>query len=94
MAFFKFYFLSYASGIGTVIQAQTRMMGGHCRHLLHSLNVISISLLRPWGLMVITLIEYAIYLQPITAHNGGELDPRGLELNTWIHLTTKLCHFV
>lgn len=79
---------------GTVIQTQTRMMGGHWRHLLHSLNLISISLLRGFGLMVITLIEYAIYLQPITAHNGDELDPCGLELNTCIHLTTKLCHFV
>lgn len=69
-------------------------MGGHWIHLLQSLNLIFISLLRALGLMVITLIEYAIYLQPITAYNGGELDPRRSELNTRIHLTTKLCHFV
>ena len=36
--------------------------------------------------MVITLIEYAIYLQAITAHNGDELDPHGGNLNTFIPL--------
>ena len=33
--------------------------------------------------MVITLIEYAIYLQAITAHNGDELDPHSGKLNTF-----------
>lgn len=33
--------------------------------------------------MVITLIEYAIYLQAITAHNGDELDPLSGKLNTF-----------
>ena len=33
--------------------------------------------------MVITLMEYAIYLQAITAHNGDELDPHSGKLNTF-----------
>lgn len=33
--------------------------------------------------MVITLIENAIYLQPITAHNRDELDPHRGKLNTF-----------
>ena len=39
--------------------------------------------------MVITLIEYAIYLQAITAHNGDELDPHSGKLNTFPLLQNK-----
>lgn len=45
-------------------------------------------------LMVITLIEYAIYFQAITAHNGDELDPHGGNLNTFIPFTTKCFRFI
>lgn len=44
--------------------------------------------------MVITLMEYAIYLQAISAHNGAELDPHSGKLNTFPPFTTKLCHFI
>lgn len=45
--------------------------------------------------MVITLIEYAIYLQAITAHNGDELDPHSGKLNTFPPLHNKIVrHFI
>lgn len=36
--------------------------------------------------MVITLIEYAIYFQAITTHNGHALAPQGGKLNTFLIL--------
>lgn len=46
------------------------------------------------AMMVITLMEYAIYLQAITAHNGDELDPHSGKLNTFPPFTTKIVrHF-